>query len=121
PVNHPLRPIRRMVDEVLKSLSRRFEALRGPVLEHGPALGTSGEIVADAVAAGALHGAQRATLVGATGLQPLVPLVCGFEHGRSGMGCDGIFEKPRSVAEGRRGASLFRASVEAGPTEGSAQ
>jgi len=27
PVNHPLRPIRRMVDEVLKSLSRRFEAL----------------------------------------------------------------------------------------------
>ena len=34
PADHPLRPIRRMVDEVLKGLSRRFDTLYS---QHGPA------------------------------------------------------------------------------------
>jgi hypothetical protein len=61
-----------------------------------------GEAVARFGAAGAIHDPQRASVDGATRLQPSVPLVCGPGDGRSCVGPHGLHQEPGpSVGRGR--------------------
>src|SRR5438093_12259152 len=78
PADHPLRPIRAMVDTVLAELSPEFAKLYSPV--GRPSI-PPGEAVAGAAAASALQHAERTAPDGATGLQPALPLVRRTEHG----------------------------------------
>ena len=77
PTDHPLRAIRKTVDEVLRSMSRQFDKLYAETGRKSIPPGT----VAGAVAADLLLGAQRADVDGATALQPVVPLVRGAGDG----------------------------------------
>src|SRR5262249_29060153 len=89
PADHPLRPIRKMVDTVLKRLAGRFE---GHVCRRRTALDCSREAAARFGLAVPLFGAQRADVDGTVGLQPPVPPVCGPEYGRSGLGLHGLLK-----------------------------
>ena len=95
PQDHPLRAIRAMVDAVLREMSPQFDAM---YCGDRAAVDCAGEAAAGAAAAGAVHGAQRAAADGAVGLQPAVPLVCGAEHGRSGVGADGVHQESGAAA-----------------------
>src|ERR1700676_253388 len=61
-------------------------------------LDRAGEIVARALAAGAVHGAQRAAADRAARLQLPVPLVRGAEHRRPSVGRDRVYQEPRAAA-----------------------
>src|ERR1700674_3622730 len=61
-------------------------------------LDRAGEIVARALAAGAVHGAQRAAADRAARLQLPVPLGRGAEHRRPGVGRDRVYQEPRAAA-----------------------
>ena len=76
--DHPLRPIRTMVDEILKKLSPQFNKMYSKV---GRTVDSSGAVVARAAVADVVFGAQRAALDGRDGLQHFVSLVCGVEFG----------------------------------------
>ena len=78
PAKHPLRPIRLMVDEVLKAL---VASVQWALLGLRPAIDSAGEVVAGLAFAGTLHSSQRTDVDGATGVQPAVPVVCWPEHG----------------------------------------
>ena len=54
PADHPLRPVRKMVDEILKEMSPKF----AEVLESGAPIDRAGAIVAVAAVADLLFGAQ---------------------------------------------------------------
>ena len=55
--DHPLRPIRTMVDEILKQLSPQFQQ---DVRESGAPVDSAGAVVAGAAVADVVFGAQRA-------------------------------------------------------------
>jgi hypothetical protein len=78
PANHPLRPIRRMVDEALKALSpgfnRLYSACGRPSIPFG-------EIVASITLTGVIYGAQRTDVDGDVGVQPVVSMVRWLEYG----------------------------------------
>ena len=76
--DHPLRPIRTMVDEILKQLSPQFHKMYAKVGRPSipPEQLLRAQLFADVV-----FGAQRAALDGRDGLQHFVPLVCGAEFG----------------------------------------
>jgi pyruvate-formate lyase len=76
--DHPLRPIRTMVDEILKQLSPQFN---NDVRESGAPGDSTRAVVARTAVAAVLFGTQRATPDGRDGLQHFVPLVCGAEFG----------------------------------------
>src|SRR6185312_6087024 len=88
--------------------------IRQHVRERWPAVDTSGEAVAGAVAADAVLDSQRTTADGGDRLQPAVSLVCGIEHGRRGVGRDHVHQEPRPVAGGRGGEGVPGASGGAG-------
>src|SRR5260370_24298231 len=70
-----------------------------PVIRKNRAtLDCAGKVVAGALAASAVLGAQRTNVNGTTRLQPAVPLVRGFEHGRLRFGRDRVHEEPRAPA-----------------------
>ena len=79
PADHPLRGIRKMVDEILKEMSPKFCAV---VLRGGAAIDRAGATVPVAAVADLLFGAQRANADRATAVQPAVPVVCGDGDGR---------------------------------------
>ena len=56
-------------------------AVQQDVLESGSPIDSAGAVVARAVVADAVFGAQRAALDGRDGLQHFVSLVCGAEFG----------------------------------------
>src|SRR6266566_4905970 len=81
PADHPLRPIRTMVDEALKSLDGRFEE----IYDRRPEVDTAGAFAAGIIAADALHGPQRADADGAARIQPAVLVVCWTIGQRAGL------------------------------------
>ena len=83
PADHPLRPMREMVDEALEGLARRFRSLYAA---HGSSFDSAGAAAAGPAAAGALLGAKRADADGAARVQPAVSLVRGPGDGRSRSG-----------------------------------
>ncbi len=70
----------------------------------------AGEAAAGVAAADVVHGSQRADADGAAGIQPAVPLVRGPEHGRAGVGADGV-QQESGPADGRRIAEKFFAQI----------
>ena len=78
PHDHPLRQLRIMADEALRELKPRFSRLYAKT--GWPSIST-GEVVAGVAAPRVVLRAQRKDADGATRLQPVVPLVCGTEHG----------------------------------------
>src|SRR5215216_232413 len=90
PADHPLRPLRKMTDEIFKQLSPRFDKLYA----SRAAVDRAGAVAASVVAASALLGAQRADVDGAVAIQHVVPLVRGPEHGRRGLERDHFQQEP---------------------------
>jgi len=78
PADHPLRPIRAMVEQVLKEMSPRFA--RRYAKTGRPSIALE-RFAARSAAANFLLGAQRASADGATGRQRLVSLVRGHADG----------------------------------------
>jgi len=89
PHDHPLRQLRAMADEALRELKPRFSRLYA---KTGRPSIAPGEVVACVAAPSVVLRAQRTDADGATRLQLVVPLVCGTEHGRSDLECDGVHE-----------------------------
>src|SRR5215831_17209960 len=78
PAEHPLRPIRVIVDDALKVLSPAFSRLYS--VFGRPSIAPE-EVVTSSAFAGALHGSQRTDVDGAIAVQPVVPVVCWPEPG----------------------------------------
>ena len=87
PKDHPLRPIRQMVDRGLKELSKAFDRLYST--EGRPSIAPE-KIASGVVVAGAVFDSKRADADGAVGLQLIIPMVCGIEYGRRHLGRDGV-------------------------------
>src|SRR5438552_4570576 len=79
------------------------------VRQDWTALNSAGEAAACLVAPSAVLSAQRTHADGATGLQPVVPLVRGPEHGRRHLGCDGVHEERQRLLEGDVADAFFAA------------
>jgi len=77
PIDHPLRPIREMVNIALKALDEDFNALYSELGRDS----IPPEKLLSAIANGVLYDPQRASTDGADQLQPAVSLVCGFFDG----------------------------------------
>src|SRR3982751_2097136 len=96
--DHPLRTIRRLVDDALASLDRTFAdlcaALRAP-------LDPAGAAAAGDALAGVLLDPLRTPADGAAGLRSPVPLVRRARHRRSGLGPVHLFQEPRPAARRR--------------------
>src|SRR5437762_8794688 len=88
------------------------------VRQDWTALNSAGEAAACLVAPSAVLSAQRTHADGATGLQPVVPLVRGPEHGRRHLGCDGVHEEPSATPRRRCCRRLLRRRAESGPLAG---
>src|SRR5215510_8063451 len=97
PQDHPLRPLRPLVDAVLKDLSPGFSRLYAKT--GRPSVGARA-VAAGVAAAGALQYPQRAAAHGAARLQPALSLVRGPEHGRPDLGRQRVHEES-SAAVGR--------------------
>ena len=78
PAEHPLRAMRRMVDQALADLSVHFDALYAR--RGRPSIPPEATVVGLAVA-GAVLATQRAATDGADRFQLAVPLVCGAGDG----------------------------------------
>src|SRR5215510_5742377 len=91
PKDHPLRLVRALCDIALKALSREFERMYSDIGRPS----VPPERLLRALLLQILY-TIRTDVDGATGLQPVVPVVCGTKYGRPGMGCDGLQQKPGS-------------------------
>src|SRR5689334_12993844 len=78
PKDHPLRPIRQIVDRALKELSRQFDKLYST--EGRPSIAPE-KLLRALLLAGAVFDPKRADADGATELQLAVSVVCRIEHG----------------------------------------
>ena len=77
PKDHPLRPIREMVDDALKELSADFDAL----YSHTGRPSIAPEKLIRALLLQVFYSIRSERLAdGAIGVQPAVSLVCGVEH-----------------------------------------
>src|ERR1700680_1848038 len=94
PLDHPLRPIQKIVDQALDALTGEFEKLYATL---GTAVDSAGETASRAAVAGVLFGALGAAADGAARLQFVVPLVCRAVAGRGGVGCHGVYQEPRAA------------------------
>src|SRR5271170_3884731 len=75
------------------------------------AVDSAGKAASGAVAADAVLGAQRAAADGGDQLQHSVPVVCGAEPGREGVGRDHLHQEPRPFAGSGGVAKEFLAQV----------
>jgi hypothetical protein len=78
PVDHPLRAIREFADGILDELSEMLDKMYSPIGRRSFAP----EKLSRALLQVLYSVAQRALADGGVELQPAVPLVRGFEHGR---------------------------------------
>ena len=103
PGNHPLRVIRRIVNEVLAALDGEFEKLYAA---RRATFDCARAAAAGAFVAGVLHHPLGAAVDGAIALQSALSLVRRSRGGRSGVGADGVHEEPGPAAGGRCGAQV---------------
>src|ERR1700747_2262923 len=96
PKDHPLRPIRYIVDEALGALSPEFEKLYARF--GRPSIPP--ETASRSAVGGLLLGALGAAVDGAARLQSAVPLVCRAVGGCRGMGRHCVHQKPRAPDRG---------------------
>jgi hypothetical protein len=111
PREHPLREIRKLTDEVLRSLSAEFDALYSD--QGRPSIAP--EYVLRALLLQELFSVRSERQVGrADRLQPSLPLVRRPGHGRRGVEPCGVLQEPGPFAPQRGGAALFRRSEPTG-------
>src|SRR5258706_10526454 len=108
PAEHPLRPIRKIVDEILKEMSPKFQKLYSDVGRPSIAPERLFEIAA---VADLLFGTQRTNADRTTAVQPVVPVVCGDGDGRDGMESRGVQQESRAIAERRDRGVVFQAGA----------
>src|SRR6267143_916002 len=101
PVDHPLRPIRKMVDEILKEMSPQFQKLYSDV--GRPSIAP--ERLLRSLLLQIFYSVRSERMSDrATPVQPAVPVVCGDGDGRSGMESRGVQQESGAFAErGDRG------------------
>src|ERR1700689_3314602 len=116
PSDHPLRAVRQMADTVLTQLSQVFSKMYSDIR---PAVDSSGEIAACPTVASAVHGAQRAYVDGTVGIQPAVSVVRRLEHGRAGVGRDGVHQESGAIPASRHCQEVLRTGIAASPSLGS--
>jgi hypothetical protein len=111
PQDHPLRPMRVMVDRALEEVCRRLAEFYSRT--GRPSI--PAERLLRALLVQILFSvAQRAPADGGPRLQPAVPLARRPGDGRCGVGADDVHEEPGPVAGGRRGPGLLRRGAGAG-------
>ncbi len=93
PADHPLRPIRAMVDVALKGLSRSF----GQIYPDWGRPSIAPEKLLRALLLQLLYSirSERLDAYGAVGIQPIIPLVRGAEHRRTSAWVPTVFSKNR--------------------------
>ena len=84
--DHPLRPIRLMVDDALKALSPAFSRTFYSAFGR-PSVFRQRSCCEHCFFAGVVYGSQRTNVDGATGIQPALSMVCWPEHGRNRVEC----------------------------------
>src|SRR6516162_6849078 len=104
-----------MVDDVLRALSSQFNRMYA---SEGRAVDCAREVAAGATVADAVLDSQRAAADGRNRLQHVVPLVCGVELGRGGVGRNGVHQKPRPTVGGRGSQAVPSAGGGTGAGEG---
>jgi hypothetical protein len=118
PSDHPLRAIRQMTNTVLERLSRQFDQLYSGV--GRPSIPP--EKLLRALLLQVLYTIRsERLLMEELDYITVVPLVCGLEHGRCGLGCDGVFEESGATAERAGGRGLFPRGPEDGERARSAE
>src|SRR5271168_3587051 len=96
PADHPLRAVRRSVDEVLREMTREFD--RVYTKTGRPSIAP--ERLLRALLLQVFYSIRKRTAAdGATGLQPVVPVVRGARHGRGGVEPCGVQQEPRAGVE----------------------
>ena len=105
PGDHPLRAIREIVDAVLGGLSPEFARMYAA--NGRPSIAP--EKLLRALLLQVLYTIRsERLLMEQTRLQPVVPVVCGAEHGRCGVGADGVQQEPGPTAGRGHGQCVFR-------------
>ena len=98
PQSHPLRPIRKMVNEALAHLEGFLTSMYAAQSQGGRPAIAPREAFACHAAAGVLQHPIGAPTDGADAVQPALSLVHWACDGRSGVGTDGVHQEPRSAA-----------------------
>src|SRR5215471_695595 len=108
--DHPLRAIRAMADQALESMSRRFDRMYAKT--GRPSIPPEKLLRAQLIQM--LYSVRSERLLnGGDRLQRAVPMVCGDEPGRAGVGRHRVHQESGSLAGWRCGARL---SVRGGET-----
>src|SRR6202163_23537 len=104
PADHPLRPVRTMVDRALGALSLRFDALYA----DGGRPSIPPEQLLRALLLQVLYTIRsERQLMEQLDYKHVVPLVRGTEYGRPHVGRDGVYQEPRAAAERRHRAGVL--------------
>ena len=106
--DHPLRPIRKIVDEILKEMSLEFSKLYSPV--GRPSIAPE-RLVAVVALTDLLFRAQRAHVDRTIAVQPVVPMVCGDGDGRGGVESRRVQQESGTIIERRDRHRLFSSGV----------
>src|SRR5450755_1594266 len=86
----------------------------------GPAIDRAGKAAAGAAVAAPVFDSQREAVDGTARIQPVVPLVRGAEHRRTGVGANGVQQESRPAAAGRDRREVLRPGARSGAREQSA-
>jgi len=78
PTDHPLRPVRRMVDVALNALSPSFQEIYST---YGRPSIAPEKLLRALLLQVFVQGPERTDVDGTVGIQPVVPVVRGIEHG----------------------------------------
>jgi transposase len=118
PTDHPLRPIRRMVDQVLQSLSGRFDTLYSRT--GRPSIAP--EKLLWALLLQVLYTVRsERLLLEQLDYNLLFRWFVGLNMDDPVWDATVVFQESGAIAGGRGGAGLFRTGSQVGPTEGSAE
>src|SRR5450631_4390332 len=117
PADHPLRPIRTMVDVALKGLSRSF----GKMYPDWGRPSIAPEKLLRALLLQLLYSIRsERLLMEQLEYKSAVPLVCGVECGRAGVGPHGVQQESRPAVGGRDRREVLRPGAPSGARERSA-
>src|SRR5579859_2455189 len=94
PKDHPLRRIKKLADEALAAMSPLFDEMYSDV---GRPSVPPERLIKGEPAHCVIHRPQRAAVLRAARLQPVVSVVPRHEHGRAELRPDGVHEVPSTV------------------------
>jgi Transposase domain (DUF772) len=103
PTDHPLRPIRRIVDEILKEMSPKFQKLYSDV--GRPSIAP--ERLLRSLLLQIFYSVRSERMLIEQLQQPAVPVVCGDGDGRDGLEPRGVQQESRAIAERRDRGVVF--------------